>query len=663
MTESTSVTVSKFYSDSWASHIVSFLLGVSLLSILFHTPGPIIPVAHPYKAELILAFVLLIIWLIIRSSGVRPGSLIRFVSGTGQLIAWSILAFTALSAISIVWADSSESVVHHTLLWGLYLGYFVTFVGISRHQGNLYCIALSLAVAGVMTGILCTIDYVTMPEFELVKDFIRVRYGKYGELMSTIAPFLLGFGLVSTIRHRWMFALASFAAWSTAMLALSKGAFLAGIAGFVVFFIGASIFSRGKARKAVILTAAIWIIFTVGFQVGITTLSSVPVTTDYISGEADPTRASSELRLFIWKVGLQMAKDNVVIGVGADNFGNEFNNARASYRKTEAGNSGVELGEDFLMERAHNEAIQVIAELGMIGLILFVVPFAIFAIRARYAIDDDSGTNIVFVSCVGGICAFAISSMVSSFSMRSAQNGAGFILVFAAAVALLIQKEYKSNSNLRNTKFVNTTCIAVVAAAILMVGYCGFKISAEFLVNRAENTTEFESAKRDFETALMIDPEYAGAYLSYGARLVGENDRRSAAEMMEFGTKNGIGLTITYSQIARHWAAAGENERAIGAYLEAIRIYPRSVYIRVEYATFLESLGRIDDANASLDIARSIDAKLANTWYLLIKEGSLKTFQTSQTDPEILPPSNLIPQNAVLQYTDEVRTPPSEATQ
>src|SRR5204863_5617479 len=120
---------------------------------------------------------------------------------------------------------------------------------------------------------------------------------------------------------------------------------------------------------------AVWLVLTIGVQVGFSVLSPIPATVDYISGKADATRGTALARVFVWKIGARMAAEHPFVGVGADNFGISFNNAREHYRLGHPAGPPDEPVSDNLVERGHNELLQVAAELGIVRLILFLAPF------------------------------------------------------------------------------------------------------------------------------------------------------------------------------------------------------------------------------------------------------------------------------------------------
>ena len=232
-------------------------------------------------------------------------------------------------------------------------------------------------------------------------------------------------------RRRIFYLAAGSLGWVAAQLSLSKAAFISGAVGFVLLFV--FLLARGdkSSRPATLKLASAWLVLTIIFQAGFSFFSAVPATTQYITGSADATRETSSMRVFTWKVTGQMIADAPLLGVGADNFGARFNDGRRSYVKASSEDPANAIGEDYLFERAHNEYLQIFAELGTIGILLFAAIFGCLAWVTGRAVLSKVPLDPLLCGAIGGMAAFAVSSLFTSFSFRAAQNGIVFFLVMA----------------------------------------------------------------------------------------------------------------------------------------------------------------------------------------------------------------------------------------
>ncbi|MBK8466863.1 MAG: O-antigen ligase family protein [Chloracidobacterium sp.] len=619
------------------------LLAFALLAILYSLPKPAMQVNQPFKAELLLSVFLMAFFALMQ----RGRTLV--LSAPAKVIACTVAAFICWSAVSVFWAASFGGVAHHTLLWAMYLIIFVIFTGKAWPAANLRFIITTFAIAALILGLLCFFDYLSIREFSSAEGNIRIRYGKYAELLVTIAPLLFAAAIYARNRRHMAFILVTaLLSWITVMLSLSKGAFLAGIIGFAIFFAASFALSAKILRKRVALFAAIWLAVTIGTQVFFSFFSAVPSTTSYITGAADQTRSTSTMRIFTWSVGRQMTRDNWLVGVGADNFGVAFNKERIRYRETHPNETFAEIAEDYLVERAHNEPLQVLSELGVIGFALFAMPFILAAMYfIKKFLHERLRSSPFLWAAFAGMAAFAVSSQFSSFSFRSAQNGVVFFMVFAVAINQLRKSHVKTTTDHRPVVALSWLAITLMAA------FCATKVFAQYHTYMGERSENSSIANSHFQTAVKADPEYAGAYLSHSGLAIRDSDPSTAAQLTRKAIDHGVGSVTVYSQLAKQQVKAGNIAAAEATYREALSIYSRSVYMHMEFAIFLEDQSRPDAAAEHAAIARSIDPRQALGWYLIMREGSVRTFYKSRQDQSITPPAELVPPTAVLQYVDK----------
>jgi O-antigen ligase len=639
--------------SSRSEMILPGLLSIALLGILFSVPQPATHVNQPFKVELLLSLFLIVFFAGMafrKQKGVSPFCVNKLIIS----IAIALAGFVLWSAASFAWGASLGSVAHHTLLWSVYLIFFLNFTGIIPSGANFRFIATTCVFATFVLGLLCLFDYLTVVDFTSSEGDIRIRYGKYAELLVTIAPLIWAVAIYTKSRRRQIgILLIAVIGWVTVMLSLSKGAFIGGIIGFSLFFTGAAVFSGKTFRRRIVAFAGVWLAITIGTQVFFSFFSAVPSTTNYISGAADQGGNTSAMRLFTWNVARRMVVDHWLIGVGADNFGLAFNPARALYRETHPDGAKEEIAEDYIVERAHNEPLQVLAELGVIGLVLFSLPLLIFGFYFAWNLITRRRMSPILCAAAAGMAAFLVSSQFSSFSFRSAQNGVAFFMVFAVAVCELSKTLRPSKTPVKTNIFLISVVLVSWVVILLLAIFCLTKVVAEYHLYQAERSTTDSDAAGHFQAAVAVDHEYAGAYLSYAAR-VAEDDPSTAVALTRKAIENGLGIAIVYSQLAKRQIAAGDANGAEATFREALSIYPRSLFLRTEFIVFLEDQGRSNEAADQAAIARTIDLRHANGWYMMIRQGSVAAFYRAQTDKNIAPPAELAPSNGVRQYLDKI---------
>jgi hypothetical protein len=114
----------------------------------------------------------------------------------------------------------------------------------------------------------------------------------------------------------------------------------------------------------------------------------------------------------------------------------------------------------------------------------------------------------------------------------------------------------------------------------------------------------------------------------------------------------GLGVSTTYSLLANFNEKAGNTAAAEAALEDGTQIFANSVFLRIRYCVFLESLGRTEEAANQRKAAEEIDARQARGWYEIMTKGSVAATEAAANDAGIAAPSELEPNSAVRIYLD-----------
>ncbi len=637
----------------------AIVVAVMLVAMLFPLPQPNVQSNQPWRMELLTTLMLLTAMTI---GYLRDRAIFQkiFAIGSGPLfwIVGILAAFTAWGLLSSVWAMSPYSAWHHTAIWANYLLAFLYIRYLMIKGRGVTFITATFFWTALILGSLCLLEYLTSPEFAAVEGNVRLRFSKYAELLITALPVLWVVSMYARRKAvRAAVTVASVIGWLGVMLSLSRGAFIAGVFGFAVMFGAIILIGPPAFRKRTVIAAAIWVVMTVSVQFGFSFLSPIPSTADYISGSAGQGRESSLARVFIWKVGGQMARDHMFLGVGADNFGVAFNQSRASYRVNRPDDPPDERVADKTIERSHNEYLQILAELGIIGLLIFAAAFVVIGIWVVSAYRQRSVPfSPLLLGSLSGMAAFIVSSGISSFSFRLAQNGMVFFAVFAIAAVELGKTSRNRNVSVRPAGAGRSVLLFGIISAYLLFAASTFALKglAEYYVLAANRETDTEKAISLYRKAYRSDPDYSATYLFSSARRYADKDMAAAAADIRFAVDRGFGVVLTYCVLADSYQRANDPVSAERALTEALSIFPRSPLLRVKYAIFLADAGRINESTVQFAVARNIDIKQANGWEYLLKKGSVAAFLAARNDPSIALPAELVPDAAVRHYVDEL---------
>lgn len=639
--------------DTW----LALAVALSLLSLLAPLPRPRATSETPWFVELITTAVLGCCILLM---AYRDGKyLARLFTARSTAEAWMLRLFCCYATwalLSALWASSPYLPLHHGLVWCEYILFYL-FIRERLAAGGHEMPTRIFATTSAIVGVLTIIEFATLPDFGSLEGTIRLRYGAYAELLVAFVPPLVAAAAFATDKRngRYM-AISAFLGWLAVMLSLSKGAFIAGIAGLGVAFAGLIVFGTQRTRRRSAFLMGAMLILTIAVQAGFSLFSPLPATVDYISGKADASRETSLARVFVWKVGFRMVERHWLFGVGADNFGVAFNDARADYRLDHPETPPNEPVSDNLIARAHNEVLQVAAELGLIGLVLFALPFGVVIVSfiKRCRVAGPTVMTPRLAGALGGMIAFGLSSMVSSFSFRLVQNGIAFFIVFSVAVAEMVPEQQRKPISTRGLK------VAAFGVFIAAVTVFGSKGVAEYMVYAAGREPDRQTAIDLYHRAVSIDPAYSTALLQSSARSYSAGDHAAAAAEIRTAIDGGCGVVLTYAALATSQERIDDLAAAEATFGEAMSIFPRSVFLRVRYSLMLEKAGRAAEADGQFATARAIDPRQADGWRNLITVGSVRSFYAAREDPRLAAPAELLPEAAVLEYLDELPKEPVE---
>jgi O-antigen ligase len=359
------------------------------------------------------------------------------------------------------------------------------------------------------------------------------------------------------------------------------------------------------------------------------------------------TEPNTSVRLLFWGVGWEMFRAHPLLGVGANNYEIAFPQARAQFSALHMNSPLVGLNEHLLTRYAHNEYVQILAELGGIGLLLFVI-FCLVLIRTFWRALSRARQPLLVLGCGAGLLAFAVSSGASAFSFRWV--GSGLVFFFAAALV----SHYASAGTARPSPATTGSPVfarmalacALVCSAVIFVG-AGAQASNSIMHACAESNPSSAQAEQYYRLALRFNDFDAGSHFNYGLLLYNQRRPGEAVSHLRYAVANGINTSTSYASLAAAEEQAGDLGAAEQTLANAVRIYPRSVFLLVRHAAALARLGRTEESDSEFSAALLVDSRAARGWYQLINFDIDAAMVAATQDTNIAMPGELLPQNGV----------------
>jgi len=137
----------------------------------------------------------------------------------------------------------------------------------------------------------------------------------------------------------------------------------------------------------------------------------------------DRADASMAGRLLAWQSAAHIIRDYPIAGVGA----NAFPAAMVTYQIADR---------DSFWEEAHNDYLQIVSEIGLVGAVLVAAAIVVIAVEVRKRFRDETTSTRslwIRVGAVAGLCAIALQETVE-FSLQIPANAVLFAVLIGLAL-------------------------------------------------------------------------------------------------------------------------------------------------------------------------------------------------------------------------------------
>jgi O-antigen ligase len=592
-----------------------------------------------------------------------------------------IVLFICWSAFSALWAPSWKSAIHHALVWVLYLIFYLVVRQILETEKGLRYLGLTLLILVAIPSYAAVAGYISLLVFGGSNSL--GMHAKYGEQIVTILPLILVAVTRTEGRRFWIGAALITLLWLLIFCSFGRiNLFLFGIAflttaALVVLtqrslsFLGkasdgiednnssgpagpaiSELKNRSPLKKLVIVAAAV-VLSPVLVQM-FTLLSDKPEAAPVAFrrlGDDESLASSNNFRKLMIVVSKEMIAAHPFVGIGGDNFGFQVNEYRTTYSAKHPEEVSLREAEDNLPERAHNELLQIIAELGIVGgaIALWIVAgILMMAWRGAHRLTTHS---LLGPAAVIGLGMFLVSSLVSSYSFRLIQNGFVFFFVLAVAAKYLMKE---GDSSTLTRPRVRILSAAGLVCCLLLVAYWTIRLASVYHVNEANYTQNLVEAERHYSLAQRLDDENADAPYYRGIRLFQKEQYSDSVPYMAEAIHIGRARSVDFSYLASAQRLGGDTVGAELTMARALELYPRSVFVLMRYADLLKANGKEAECAAMLERARSLNRRDANSWWTFLNEGSNAAATLAFRDPaEYTPLMDLYPLNGVYAFRHE----------
>lgn len=408
-------------------------------------------------------------------------------------ITFPVLGLVAASLLSLLYATNGRVVVQSLVLIVFFLLLMLLIANAARDQRDVNLLLFALLASGFLVALYGMLQYLGVMRGPAGTNGLNAVISTMGNrnYLGGFLAYLLFPAVVLVVRprSRWVklssILLIAFC-FGMVLIVQQTGTLAALIVAAAAFLLGWLIFRPIEPTRR----NRVWLLILIGALV-VTFLveaPSGPLNSVVGLSRSDSSwiarwweRNSGSVRSWDWWIGWEMFKDHPMTGVGLGNYKLNFIPYKAEFLATPRGEAY-----DFYIDRAaqaHNEYVQVLAELGILGVLaaasLLAVLIVSFWKRMR-SNDETNRLDLLLFSC--GIVGLLAHGLVSFPAHLPASS-----LVLVVVGGLAFSRVY-GDSGLRSVKLVGWKlkgALAAVSVIGLIVSVVAVRdISANLLMSK-----------------------------------------------------------------------------------------------------------------------------------------------------------------------------------
>ncbi len=446
-----------------------------------------------------------------------------------------ILSFIAICTLSLIWSDTFfTSLKELPLFLPGPLLYFVIVNNI-KNEKQISRIISAVLIVGAVLGMYGIFQYNDIDfSFWTSSSGRQKVFGLFGNAGYfagyIILPLSLAIPLffVSKNRNRKILLLIGILAMGiTLVVTFTRSSYLAlGVSLLFMFLL--FLLARGKSfikeNKKLFMIALIVIIISVSLFIIPTLLSKPGTVISEIKARISITKItntfSSGRRVAIWKFTGMMINDHPILGSGIGTY--KYNTFKYQAKFFEQGDNRSIYRYGYA-EKAHNEYLQLWAELGTIGLAIFlwlIITYFNYGIRYLKREKDEQKQGIL-IGLMGAVVAFLIDSFFW-FPLHLTTNVSLLWLFIGLTMVMGIEKNTGSVSKSKRSSIYKFKPVLYVVIILLVTFLC-MTVARPFMARihwysgfKEVEKENWEKATDIYEVALKWDPYIGGLYYDMG---------------------------------------------------------------------------------------------------------------------------------------------------
>ena len=350
-------------------------------------------------------------------------------------------------------------------------------------------------------------------------------------------------------------------AWLLQAKAVLISCFIFFLSTFLILFPGKRMPVQKKSAKRILTTVTLFII-------GISIFT-------FFNKEKFPRlldKKSSYERLELWRNSLKMIKENPILGVGTGNWQIHF----PKYGLNNFGDEKVKQGIT-TFQRPHNDFLWVLCETGIIGLITYLLIFAIIIYYLIKLIRGGSN-SFMYATLLATVIGYMCIAFVD-FPIERIEHQLMLGIIFSIVTANFFKEFKTANANKNYERRSKIPILLVLIPIVLSIFSITFRYKGEFYTKRLyyfERTDNWSSmqqeAKMAINTFYKIDPTSAPIEWYRGVALFSMGELDSAGASFEIAYRQHPYNIHVLNNLASYYEKKEDHKRAEQFYQKALTI-------------------------------------------------------------------------------------------
>ncbi|OGS17535.1 MAG: hypothetical protein A3J83_03070, partial [Elusimicrobia bacterium RIFOXYA2_FULL_40_6] len=273
---------------------------------------------------------------------------------------------------------------------------------------------------------------------------------------------------------------------------------------------------------------------------------------------------STKSRLLIYESALRMIKDSPIMGKGIGVFGFHYPDYLSKVMERKAHTVNIEE-----VTEAHNEYLQVWAETGIFGLMIFL------SIIVLYFKENTNGSYLT-TGFFAGVLAVLIDS-IFSFPLHIVPIAITFWIFLGLTAAfrnICLEKNGKSNSTAYTVGMKTTAFLVLISIGLLyLFGSTAKSYISDIYWKRALNFVESGDWKKSedyYQSAVSLEPENGRLHFFFGSMLLNIRELDRGIDELNISLKNFKDYHL-YHNLGKAYLDKKEYQQALQFYTLALK--------------------------------------------------------------------------------------------